>query len=111
MVEAVTTRDKFVAALAPMVVPAGIVIVHGAGTGVAWVTMNVLPSIVMVPRRGLGPGLGATEYVTAPLPVPALPFVIVIHGALLTDAVQAQAAEAVVATVAMLPAPPLAPII
>jgi hypothetical protein len=50
----------------------------------ACVTASVRPAIVTVPVRELDAGLGVTASVTVPLPVPALPAVMVIHGALLT---------------------------
>lgn len=58
--------------------------IQGAGTGVRCDTIKVLPAIVMVPRRGLGPGLTPTLYATAPLPLPGLPLLMVTHGTLLT---------------------------
>ncbi len=55
----------------------------------AWLTVNRLPAIVIVPARGLAAGLAPTEKLTVPFPTPELAAVIVSQGALLT-AVHAQ---------------------
>jgi hypothetical protein len=60
----------------------------------AWVTVNVLPPIIIVPERGVVVVFAATPYVTEPLPLPVPPAVIVIHASLLA-AVHAQPVAAV----------------
>jgi hypothetical protein len=76
------------------------------GAGAACVTVKVRVAIVTVPVRA-APVLAAIVIPTEPLPLPFAPEVIVIHGALLTAAVQVQPAGAV--TVTGLIAPPVAP--
>ena len=49
----------------------------------AWLTVNVCPPAVIVPERGFS-GLDAILNEIFPLPVPALPAVMVIQGTLLT---------------------------
>ena len=69
-----------------------------------WVTVKVNPAIVKVPVRGTEV-FAATEYVTDLLPVPDLPFVILIHPALLTAV---QGAVGTLAFNVKLPVPPAA---
>ena len=64
----------------------------------ACVTVKICPAMVTVPVRAV-PELAAMLSVTVPLPVPLLPLVMVIHGALLV-AVQPQAAPVVTLTLA-----------
>src|SRR3954462_11274940 len=69
----------------------------------SWLTMKVLPAMVMVPLRWPGFGLAATANPTVPLPMPLLPDLTVIKEELLT-AVQAQLApEEVTLTLAVPP--------
>ena len=68
----------------------------------AWVMVTGLPAIVSTPVRG-GPGFGATEKVTEPVPVPAEPDVIVIQDSPVA-AVHVQPGVAVTATAAFPPA-------
>ena len=72
------------------------------GAGAACVTVNVRLAIVTVPDRA-APVLAAIAIETAPLPLPLAPEVTVIHGALLTAAVQLQPAGAVTETGAIAP--------
>jgi hypothetical protein len=74
------------------------------GGGAAWVTANVWPAMVIVPVRTAAV-FAATVKLTDPLPIPAVPAVIVIHDALLT-AVHAHVPPA--ETVIAVPAPPVA---
>ena len=76
-----------------------IVGVHGAP---AWVSVNVLPPIVIVPVRGVVVVFAAAVYETEPLPVPLDPALMVIHESV-SVAVQSQPPAAVTATV---PVPP-----
>lgn len=78
-----------------------IVELHGAP---ACVTVKVFPPIVRVPVREAVPALGATSYVTEPLPVPDVPALIVIHASLLVAA-QLHPVAAVTVTV-----PPVMPV-
>jgi hypothetical protein len=80
------------------------------GAGASWFTVNVCPAIVIVPDCVDGPGFAATLNVTVPLPLPGVPAVTVIHGALLV-AVQLHPAPAVTFTVfpVVAPAPTLMP--
>lgn len=71
----------------------------------ACVTVNVKPAMVNVPVRALSPVFAATEYPTAPFPVPVKPNVIMIHDALLDEVNAEVAGFAVTFTV---PPPPLA---
>ncbi len=76
--------------------------IDGEHAAAAWVTVNVVPAIVMVPVRVEATVFAATLKPTVPLPEPVAPLVTVIQGALL-PAVHAQP----VATVTLLvPVPP-----
>jgi hypothetical protein len=76
--------------------------IDGEHAAAAWVTVNVVPAIVMVPVRIEATVFAATLKPTVPLPEPVAPLVTVIQGALL-PAVHAQP----VATVTLLvPVPP-----
>jgi hypothetical protein len=68
----------------------------------SWLTVKVLPAMVMVPLRA-GPLFSDAEYPTVPLPVPLAPEVMVIQSALFV-AVQAQALSEAVTLI--LPVPP-----
>jgi hypothetical protein len=63
--------------------------VHGGGGAAACVTVNVLPAAAIVAVRELLFVLAATVNLTWPLPVPELPAVMLIHGAVVV-AVHAQ---------------------
>ena len=68
----------------------------------SWLTVKVLPAMVMVPLRA-GPVFPDAEYPTVPLPVPLEPEVMVIQSALLV-AVQVQVLSEAVTVI--LPFPP-----
>ena len=68
------------------------------------VTVNVCAPIVIVPVRLVMDGFAATEYVTVPLPVPVVPAVTAIHGALLAAVHWHEPAFAVTDTVPVPPA-------
>jgi hypothetical protein len=63
------------------------------------VIVTVCVATVNVPVRGEVVGLPATKYPTVPLPVPELPLVTAIHGALLLTALHAHPVAVVTATV------------
>ena len=65
--------------------------------GASWTTPKVSPAIVRLPERGPGPGLAATAYVTAPLPVPDAAEVMLNQVGLLLLAFQVQPTPAVTA--------------
>jgi hypothetical protein len=97
---ALTATSLLPPAAATVCAPGEIVSVHGTPSCVA---LKVLPAIVIVPLRGVMPGLAAAFNVTLPLPDPLEPAVIVIHEALLV-APQLHPAGAVTATVLDSPA-------
>jgi hypothetical protein len=71
----------------------------------AWLTVKVLPPIVIVPVRGVVPAFGDTTYVTEPLPVPDAPPLIVIQESLLA-AVHEQSAPTLTGTTPVNPVDP-----
>src|SRR5262249_16896756 len=52
-------------------------------TAPSWFTVNVTPAMIRVPERGVVESIGATLYVTVPLPLPDDPEGMVIHGTLM----------------------------
>jgi hypothetical protein len=69
------------------------------------VTVNATPPIVSVAERAVVVGFAVTVYVTAPLPLPVAPALIVIHDAV-SVAVHAHPVGEVTATVFVLAAKP-----
>jgi hypothetical protein len=87
--EAVTATEPAPPVSATFWLAGEIVNVHAGGGGAACVTVNVFPATAIVALRGLLPVLAATVNPTVPLPVPGVPPVRPIHGALVA-AVHAQ---------------------
>jgi hypothetical protein len=84
-------------------------IAYEQGAAASCVTLKVWPAMVAVPVRALVAVFAATARLTVPLPLPLAPLATLSHAAPL-DAVQAQPAGLVTATVSVSPAATAVPL-